>query len=401
MLIPFISFPNFNALISDFVISGNTIKNIKVLNNILKKLFSGKFFLNNSTECNYTPFNWFFLDNMEKVLNFFDKTTNVNLPNFINKYINGELPNNYIYNYFSENENQICSNISICFNTNNIYYLITGLKKYNNLFNIENDKLKKAFSRLKEENMMNEIRNINENLKKQYKEEMKKNEKIKEKEQQTDAEIYYLYNNLEIDKKYENLFNNKIANFYIDIKKEEKITKLSENDKNIIKAKNYLCKTLGNYRILNKEDFNIGSTSNTIKMLNDIKLCMTLPTFILDNNTIPSIWYINSLLDYLNKIPEEYKENDFQKLFEELKKDLNKSIKSLDFQILILFMNKLKFIDKINNYYENKIKSFNNIIINEKIKKIVEESSIPSKMTFKYDRDKKKFILKKFNIKDI
>ena len=400
LLIPIISFPNFNALISDFVISGNTIKNIKTLNSILKQLFSGKLFLNNSKEGNYTPFNWFFIDNMEKILNFFDKTTNVKLPDFIDKYINGQLPSDYTYEFFNENENQICSYISICFNINNFFYLVNGLKKEDNIF--KNNKLKRAFSRLKDEEIMNEIRSINENKKKEYKEILKESEKNKDKEQKTEVEIYYLYNNLEIDKKYENLFliNNRIANFYIDIKKEEKNKKLNENEKNIIKVKNYLCNSLGNYRILNKSDFNIGSTSTTIQMLEDIKICMTSPTFILNNNTIPSMWYINSLLEYLNKIPEDYKENDFQKLFEELKEDLNKSIKSLDFQILILFRNKLKFIDKLNNYYENEQKSFNNILINENVKYIAEEIFIPINMTFKYDSEEKKFELKKSNIKE-
>ena len=135
-------------------------------------------------------------------------------------------------------------------------------------------------------------------------------------------------------------------------------------------------------------------------MLNDIKICMSLPTFILNNNTIPSIWYINSLLEYLNKIPEDYKENDFKKLFDELKEDLNRSIKSLDFQILILFRNKLKFIDKINNYYDNQIQLINNILINEKIKKLAEEEIIPVEITFKYDREEKKFELIKSNIKE-
>ena len=402
LLIPIISFPNFNALISDFVISGNTIKNIKTLNSILIKMFSGKLFLNNSTEGNYTPFNWFFIDNMEKILNFFDKTTNVKLPDFIDKYINDQLPSDYTYEFFNENENQICSYISICFNINNLFYLINGLKKEDNIVNTKNNTLKKTFSRLKDEKAMNEINNINDNKKKEYKETPKENEKNKDKEKQNEVEIYYLYNHLEIDKKYENLFiiNNRLSNFYIDIKKEEKNKKLSENDKNIIKVKNYLCNSLGNYRILNKSDFNIGSTSSTIQMLNDIKICMTSPTFILNNNTIPSIWYINSLLEYLNKIPEDYKENDFQKLFEELKEDLNKSIKSLDFQILILFRNKLKFIDKIYNYYENKKKTFNNILINENVKYVAEKVFIPVKMTFKYGFEEKIFELKKSHIKE-
>ena len=63
---------------------------------------------------------------------------------------------------------------------------------------------------------------------------------------------------------------------------------------------------------------------------------MALPNFILSNKTIPSTWYINSILDYLNKIPDDYKENDYKKLFDELSQNLNDSINKLNFEILIL-----------------------------------------------------------------
>ena len=400
LLIPFISSPSFKAVISDFVISGNTIKNLKTINIILKKLFSGKLFLNNLEEGDYTPFNWFFMEHMDKILNFFEKTIKVNLPNFIEQYINNKLPKDYHYEFFNENKEQICSYISICFNYKNLYYLTKGFKKGDTFFTTQNPRVKQLKSSLgRLEKSLNEIRNVHQKkIMEQYKENMKSNEKNKNQEN-IEVDIFYLYNNLEIEKKYNYLFsiNNLIANFFIDKENEEKKAQLSENEKNIMKVKNYLCKSLGNYRILDKSDFNIGSISSIIKMLNDIKICMSLPTFILNNNTIPSIWYINSLLEYLNKMPEDYKENDFEKLFNELKEDLNRSIKNLDFQILILFRNKLKFIDKINNYYENEI---NNILINEKIKKIAEEIIIPVEITFIYEKEVKKFELIKSNVKD-
>ena len=167
----------------------------------------------------------------------------------------------------------------------------------------------------------------------------------------------------------------------------------------MIKVKNYLCSSLVNYRLLNKTDFSIGSTSDTIKMLNEIKTYMSLPNFILNNNTIPSIWYINSILDYLNKIPEDYKKNDYSKLFKELIKELRESINSLNFEKLILFRNKLKFIDKMNDYYENVKELMNNITINEKIKEIVENIFIPVDISFSYDEKEKKFELTKSQIK--
>ena len=400
LLIPFISYPCSNALISDFVISRTTLKNINIITLILTRLFSGKLFINNRKESDYTPFNWFFLDKMESILLFLEKVINTNLPDFIEKFINNELPKDYLYDYFNENKEQLYASISICFNINNLFNLIKGLDK-SKFMNSDNENIKKfkrSFNRLINKKCMGEIKEIDLKILNKVKEKLKKKDNL----QNIEIENLYLLNTQSIEKKYEKLFtiNTKIANFYIDIKKEEKTKKLNEKEKNIIKVKNYLCSSLGNYRLLNKSDFNVGTTSNTIKMLNEIKYYMSLPNFILNNNTIPSIWYINSILDYLNKIPEDYKENDFKKLFEELTQNLNNSLNDLDFEKLIVFRNKLKFLDKMNNYYENIKQLVNNIPINEKIKIIVEETFIPVDLYIKYDDKDKKFEIIKSNIKE-
>ena len=91
LLLPIISLPSITALISEFVISGFTLKNIKTINYILNKLFSGKLFSNNQNEVYYIIFNRFILNKMEQILFFFEKATKVNLPSFINKCVNGQL----------------------------------------------------------------------------------------------------------------------------------------------------------------------------------------------------------------------------------------------------------------------------------------------------------------------
>ena len=176
LLLPIISLPNYNTLIDDFYISGNTIKNIKKINNILSKLFSGNLFQNNSKEGDYTPFNWFFLDKIENIFFILEKSTNVILPNFIEKYVNNELSKDFSYEYFEENEEQIFTNISICFSFNNLYYLLKGIEKSSNLFQINNpniNKINKIFQRLIEKDNIKEIKDINEkisnNLKKNIK----------------------------------------------------------------------------------------------------------------------------------------------------------------------------------------------------------------------------------------
>ena len=401
LLNPIMSFPSFNALISDFVVSRNTLKNIKVMNFILAKLFSGKLFVNDTIERDYTPFNLYFIDKIEKILQFLDKSTNINLPQFIELCAKNKLPNNYLYDFFTENQDEIYASISICFNINNIICLIQGLEKEQNLID---PTFFKIFQRLKTEKTINQILSTDNAILMRHKENLKS--KIKDKEKEKDKEFvienYYIYNDGEIEKKYKGLFsiNNKFVDFYFNKKKKEGKNKsnLDENLKNIMKVKKYLCSSLGDFRLLNKSDFNIGTTSDTKKMLNEIKLYMSLPNFILSNNTIPSTWYINSILEYLNKIPEDYKKNDFKKLFCELTEDLNNSIDLLDFEKLIVFRNKTKFIDKMINYFENVKDLMNTININEKIKQIAEESFIPVDISFNYDDKEKKFELRKSNI---
>ena len=409
LLIPIISVPNFNALISEFVISGITIKNIKALNFIIKKMFSGQLFLNNKEEGNYTPFNWYFINKMEKILYFFDKAINVNLPEFIEKYINDELPGDYAYDYFQENKEQFYASISICFKNENIYHLIKGLPKNDRIFEKSDPKierLKKIMGRLKEEDFIDTDfmrKNTPPVISKKeivHKESFKKKDKCKELAKENLAEEYYIYNDHAIEKNIEVLFkiSNTINNYYLDIKKNDKT--LDQKEKNLIKIKNYLCNSLGNYRLLNKSDFNIDSFKSTIKLFNEIKTYMTIPYFLLNNNTIPSVWYMNSVLDYLNKIPEDYKENDFKKLFTELTKNLRESINNLDFEKIILLRNKLKFIDKIYNYYEEARTLITNIRINENLKFWVEEVFLPVDIKFNYDEKEKMFELEKSSIKD-
>ena len=405
LLNPIISFPSFNALISNFVISGNTLENIKVINFVLSKLFSGKLFKNNSKDCCYTPFNKFILDKMETISSFFEKAINVNLPKFIDQLVNNELPVDYKYEFFKENEEQIYANISICFNVNNIENLIKGLNENKEIFekNVKEDinlkTIKFCYERFASKEVFDDLRKIDEELLISNMEALKQSEK-KKRNKKMEIENFYIYNSNVIEGKYAELFsiNNKNGIFYIKTKKGDKTDGLGEKEKNIIKVKNYLCSSLGNYRLLNKSDFNLDSTSDTRKLLNEIKSYMSLPNFILSNNTIPSTWYINSILDYLNKIPDDYKENDYKKLFDELTENLNDSINKLNFEILILFRNKLKFIEKMYNYYKNVKVLIDTININEKIKQIAEEIFIPMDLTFKYEEDSQKFELKKSNI---
>ena len=115
---------------------------------------------------------------------------------------------------------------------------------------------------------------------------------------------------------------------------------------NIIKVKNFFSGLLYNYRKLVKTDFDIGiSENNTITILKKLRFYLKSFDYTIDGN-IPSEWYVNSLLEYLKKLPKDLTDNDNEKLFDELENDVNNSIKELDFDIMGEFLDKIKFIKK-------------------------------------------------------
>ena len=109
--------------------------------------------------------------------------------------------------------------------------------------------------------------------------------------------------------------------------------------------------------------------------------------------------YINSLLSYLKKLPPEYQKNDFLKLYEEFKKDIQKNIEILDFQSLILFHNKLKFLSRAKKHYQLAKELVSDIDINIVVKKIVEEVPIPVEVYFKYDEEDRKLRIERSKLK--
>ena len=91
----------------------------------------------------------------------------------------------------------------------------------------------------------------------------------------------------------------------------EKNGKLEEKEKNLIKFKNYLINSLKNYKLLKISSFK--STESVYTILSEIKNYMYLPH--LYDEKITLNWSISSVLTYMQKIPEEYKENDYEKCF--------------------------------------------------------------------------------------
>ena len=333
LFIPMFKNADYNALITSFIISKRTKLNISHLCIIINKLVSGKFFLQKENSC-YTPFNWFFiLDILPCCFDFFNELTNVNLPSYIEKLINEPENDNFYYDYFNENKNEFVLHKSICFSLNDFYTLFSIVEKNKDFFlqepilngldeEIKEQKLneRKMFKltiqkleiKTHLETIINQL-NIESNIKKRnyflkynivYNEEFNKLMNINQKPTQPNFSISEIKN----------------------IKNDDDVVK-----NNMIKIQNYISKILYNYSTLNKMDFSQEIKINTTNIFTELLKFLKIRCFVI-NNSIPTKWYIYSLLKLLKTIPKEYKEDDYEKIYNILINNISESIKTLKYK---------------------------------------------------------------------
>ena len=410
---PIFENPGLGASIDDIIISETTKHNATIINLVLKKLVSGQLFRTDvDSDSDYTPLNWFFLDKMPDVLNFFESITKVTLPNFIEKLINDELPKNFELDYFEENKDEVIYHRSICFSLYDLDALLISMDKCKSVL-FENEKeeeglkpLRLTFEKLMGDNCTKIMKKLKE--KKEYEKiivtEVKNKKKDKQEIKETEGrEIlkYFLITDLITNKKYTKLFEleQEKANYSIkELKKTETPEEINKN--NIIKVKNFFCTLLYNFHTLVRTDYDQGTISDTISILKEIKKYIKSSDFVIDGS-IPSEWYVSSLLEYLKKLPPELSKNDCEELYNELEKDINNSIKKLDFEALSICLGKAKFAKRVKINYENAYKHILNIDLNEKAQKIIENEFIPVEIHYKYNKKEKEFLIEeKPNIKE-
>ena len=410
LLIPILKNPGFSLLIDNFIISKNTLSNIKIIIEVIEQLISGKFFQNCENNYGYTPFNWYFLDKMPDIFDIIEKMTSVNLPPFIDKLLNGELEDNYQYNYFNENPDEDMFYRVICFNLFDINSIVNNMNKCKEeLFANSNDLIfKKTFEKLNSESNKKLIEKIITNDEMEITPKQKHSKSIFNKEPNEQEENkskqkvpHFLVTSLLTIDKYDELFKTKFENKYIYSIKGLKIAESAEDraKNNIIKVKNFLICLLFNLANVITVDFHLEKQKNTIEILNYLKEYNKNSNFNV-NDFIPLEWYINSLLEYLKKIPDKYSENDFEKLYEEIEEELKMALKKVDFEIISTFFEKVKLAQREKNYYDEINRITNNLFLNERVKKIVEEEFIPVKIFFNYNDDKKEFYFTKSKTKE-
>ena len=329
---------------------------------------------------------------MPMILKFFENITKVTLPSFIDKLINGDLPDDFKYDYFKENPKEIVFHRSICFSIDDFFAILSNMEKCQNiLFNNERSYLAKTFKILNsEENkkLIETLRNIDE-----Y--EFIFDRKRKKEKKRKKILNYFLFSDILVNNEYVKIFeiNQKSPNFII------KEMRIFQNEKDnqtnsIIRAKNYLSSLLYNYRPLVKTDFDEGTTQNTIKILNELKKFMKSSNFVMDE-ILTSELHINSLIDRLKLLPTDFQLNDFENLFKSFECDIINSINEIDFETMSICFGKVKFSNRIKIYYENAKKSIFDLELNEKVKSIIEKEPICSIISLRYTEKEKEFKIEK------
>ena len=400
---PIFENPGVGALINNFIISGITQNNLKIISYIIKQLFSGKFFKYVEFESNYTPFNWYFIDKIQEVYSFFENVTQVTLPPFIEKLINNELPKSFEYNYFKENPEEGIFHRSICFSFKDLYVIVKNMKELSDIFFSNDDKspFKITFQKLINKSNSNEFEKIKKRV--EYDEIKIYDPKKKKEYKERGYPIlkYFLLSELLTNQKYTKIFSivQEKASFTLP---ELPSTELEEDNRknNVIKVKNFICTLLNNYRTLVKTDFIEGSTNNTMDILKQLKRFMKISNFVIDGS-IPSDWYVDSLIEYLKKIPPDLTNNDCDVLYRQIESHINGSIKDIDFEALSIVLGNVKFCKRGKIYYEKMKTLLVDIELNERVQTIVEKEPITVELEFKYNNKNKELKIEKSHKKDI
>ena len=406
---PIFQNPALGALINSFIISTKTIKNLEEISKVILMFTSGNLFQNITKEGeSYTPFNAYFISKIEELFKIYEEITKVELPTFIQKFINDELDEHYEYDFFKENPEEVVHHISSCFNTDDLIILLELMEKNKKkIFDIPKGKedqyhnlihLQRTFERLISKKCKDALKKERSNCEYEIVKMPiyhKKKKEIKEYKEVKGRKIikYYLLYNIILKDDFAKYINIKQDKKFFNIKEIDQSNDENndENNKNkIIKVKNFFSTILYNFRMLAKTDFEEDKISNTINILKELKKLMRSSNNMLIVN-FPSQWYVDSLIDYLGKIPKQYIDDDYEFLINDLQNDINNSIKSINFEDLSILIDKMKFATRGKNYFENVINLILDMKMNKDAQNIVEKENLEIEIFFKYDDKKKEF----------
>ena len=358
LLLPLLENPIYGALITEYIVSPETISNIKIVSDIISRICTGKLYNKDEEKGNFTPFNNFMLEKIVDLYKLYQNLEEVILPDFIEKDMNGKLEKEKMEEII--NEPIILK--SICFSIEELNALVANVEKNKSkLFVDESTKtLSVTFNKIDKKDNLKIIsdllsKKLYENIPGEMNNKKNDNKKQNKDAKKKEIKRYFLITDFLLNKEFSEIYklNNDKAHFTIKELKNPK-TKEDIEKNNIIKIKNNICTLLYYLRELNISDFNpISSTlNNSYQIFKEIKKFIKLSYFV-TNDSIPLKWYINSILQSISKLPKSYVENDYELLYKELKSDIEQSLNILNYTKLSNISESLKYGKRKRVFYEN------------------------------------------------
>ena len=324
-LSPILQFPEKNEFLCKEILSNNIHKSLLTLIKILKKISYGDLF-SSEIEANYTPLN-------KKMIEWILKSYEI-----INNLLNNK--DNY-YDIYDENNLDLYQNF--CLNKNEIRIFLEHFKKTPEIF--ENNEYEQIY---------NNLDRLTESL---------------------DENNYFLFLNYNYSKeRNENLKIEQKKEFIIEpfnifnIKNEDRL-KYLEGIKNCIK--HVLIESFD----LSKKIKNLDFQKLFIMLNTNIQYRQELKKINLINEKIPLSWYSNYIVKNHSDIPNEYKENNYLKLYNDLLNETKILEKKIINKQLILnndMFNEINFLKKKLEFEKYKLKKNKKIENLIKIKLIFE-----------------------------
>ena len=375
-------FPEHNCYLDSTIISQETQNNLLLIFNILKKFISTELYENNHEYGNYVPFNYFFIENTPKLLEICQKLLDVNIPQQSKR---------------NHDNTRSIDSYSICFNISNLTRILNIIKHNPEVFfgakeddneNKEGKELEIIFDKLKtNKDIFKSLKEKDDNIINYYSiYELFYTEKTKK---LLFNSVYSISKNFKIpenDNKMNILVHSKniISDilYSVDLFNLKKIsTKIDWN--NITQ----MLSQLSNYYGIFNSFVEFNNTDSVIEEEDESENITVKDSIYNNTNNLPIEWYINSLIINLEKLDDEYKVNNYQKLFEQLTQDIKKSINNYNFEALSQVFERLQKSQAYIEDYFNFQKSYKNIYLNLNIKNFIEKEKI--EIQIHYIKEKK------------
>ena len=405
-ILPILENPIYNGIVTDSIISNTTLDNLYIIFHIFEKftlgnLFNITSFVNDKKdEILYSIFNKFIIDSMPllfRIIKNIDNDINNNFepPIVLKNLLNNNGKNESInYNYFEMNKNENIRYQSMCFSFSDLMMFVNTLEKMKSISNKKESNLyllvkyKKIFN---EKHLQEEKENKKEYIflsKLSYKESFLKDIKSVTEDH---LEIYFKNqnnNNSQNSKEgiqrfkkclinilvYINILHKENFNPFIkrkddlylncnsEVNKLFKFRKLMTYSETNFEDKRYSVSSLIDPIILRKKTIKKALAEDTFEDADFLK--QIFPRIIdnikyeigdnFDNKKLEKIIFCVSYLEiFIKDLPEEYRYNNFGKLFFDIMLDVEKLIKSLQNNILNQFYLKLREGDKLNLAFAN------------------------------------------------